>query len=89
MEGPWEGVSPTPEPDKALGLLRCKSAILDMVEPGEPHSQPSAAVTIATRGGLGKKDPLLGQGGSQSLSRAEQGSLIRGAGCKRQDTRGR
>lgn len=62
MEGPWEGVSPIPGLDKALGLLRCKSAILDMVEPGEPHSQPSAAVTIATRGSLGEKGPSVGPG---------------------------
>lgn len=83
-----EGVLPTPGLDKALGLLRCKSAILDMVEPGEPHSQPSATVTIATRGGLGGKGPSVGPG-RQPPSRAEQGPLIRGAGCKGQDTKGR
>lgn len=54
-EGTWEGILPAPGLDKALGLLRCKSAILDMFEPGEPHSQPSVAVTIATRGCLGER----------------------------------
>lgn len=41
-----------PRAGPGLGFLRCKSAILDLVKLGESHSQPSAAVTVATRGCL-------------------------------------
>lgn len=54
MKALGRGLLPTPGLDQALGLLRCKSAVLDL-ELGESHSQPSAAVTIATRGYLGKR----------------------------------
>lgn len=49
---PWEGVSRLPQGWTRPWALRCKSAILDLVKLGESHSQPSAAVTVATRGCL-------------------------------------